>query len=78
MEHAYGRRYDSTWHVDGRMTTPLLRCALLATLHKRCHGVRDESLRRGARRLAGSPFSLLEQVSRKQAWHLGEQGSTSC
>ena len=76
MEHAYGRRYDSTWHASGRMTTPLLRCEPSATPHRCCHGIKDERPRRGAGN--GSPLSLLEQVSRKRAWHWGEQGSTSC
>jgi hypothetical protein len=64
MEHAYrkGGMTDSTWNAyDGRMTTPLLRCAPLATLRGRCHGIHDEQLRRGAGN--GSPFSFLAQES---------------
>jgi hypothetical protein len=53
---------DSTWNVyDGRMTTPLLRCAPLATPRGRCHGIHDEHLRRGAG--GGSPLSFLAQGS---------------
>ena len=53
---------DSTWNAyDGQMTTPLLRCAPLATPRGRCHGKNDEHLRRGAG--AGSPFSFLAQES---------------
>jgi len=58
MKHAYGRGYDSTWHAyDRRMTTPLLRCAPLATPRGRCHGIKDEYLRRGA-----------EAVPRSRSW----------
>jgi len=53
---------DSTWNADdGRMTTPLLRCAPLATPRGRCHGIHDEHLRRGAG--SGSPLSFLVQES---------------
>jgi hypothetical protein len=53
---------DSTWNAyDGRMTTPLLRCAPLATPRGRCHGINDEYLRRGAG--SGSPLSFLAQES---------------
>jgi len=66
MEHAYGRRYDSTWHAyDGRMTTPLLRCAPLATPRGRCCGIHDEHQRRGAGN--GSPFSFLAQEFQPRA-----------
>jgi hypothetical protein len=64
MEHAYrkGGMTDSTWNAyDGRMTTPLLRCAPLATPRGRCHGIHDEHLRRGAG--SGSPLSFLAQES---------------
>jgi hypothetical protein len=73
MEHAYGRRYDSTWHAEGRMTTPLLRCAPWATLQKRCHGMKGERLRRGAG--IGSPFSFLAQGAQKPGIHLARARS---
>ena len=45
----------STWNAyHGRMTTPLLRCAPLATPRGRCHGIHEEHLKRGAGN--GSPF----------------------
>jgi hypothetical protein len=50
MEHAYGKggMTDSAWNAyDGRMTTPLLRCAPLAAPRGRRHGINDEHLRRG-------------------------------
>jgi hypothetical protein len=63
MEHAYrkGGMTDSTWNAyDGRMTTPLLRCAPLATLRGRCHGIEDEHLRRGSGN--GSPLSFRAKI----------------
>ena len=62
MEHAYGKggMTGSTWNAyDGRMTTPLLRCAPLATPYGRCRGTSEERLRRGA--ASGSPLSFLAQ-----------------
>jgi hypothetical protein len=59
MEHAYrkGGMTGSTWNAyEGRMTTPLLRCAPLATLRGRCHGIHEEHMRRGAG--SGSPLSF--------------------
>ena len=67
MGHAYrkGGMTDSTWNAyDGQMTTPLLRCAPLATPRGRCHGVNEEHMRRGARN--GSPFSFLAQEFQKR------------
>ena len=60
---------DSTWNAyDGRMTTPLLRCAPLATPRGRCHGIHDEHLRRGAG--GGSPLSFVAQESQTLAYEL--------
>jgi hypothetical protein len=63
---------DSTWNAyDGRMTTPLLRCAPLATPRGRCHGKNDEHLRRGAG--GGSPLSFLAQESQTLAYELRDR-----
>src|SRR5208337_2813553 len=63
---------DSTWNAyDGRMTTPLLRCAPLATPRGRCHGKNDEHLRRGTG--GGSPFSFSAQESQTLAYELRDR-----
>ena len=56
----------STWNAyEGRMTTPLLRCAPLATSSRTLSRHYDEYLRRGAGH--GSPLSFLARESQTLA-----------